>query len=101
VLKFKKDHFEVATHLMKKPTPSSKQIRMTKNKIKAAFRKGEANPSLPYEFLNSLMEFSYSGHFELALKMADEVWPAEKPGLSKFKADFTQALRDSLYWKDF
>jgi len=100
VLKFRKDHYEIATHLMKKPAPSDKQMRVIKNKIKAAFER-EESPDLPYEFLNSMMELSYAGHFELALKMVDEVWPEKKPGLSKFKEDFTQALQESLYWKYF
>ena len=35
------------------------------------------------------------------LQLADETWPSEKPGLKKFKSEFSQALRDSQYWKEF
>jgi hypothetical protein len=100
VLKFHKDHYEVATHLMEKPAPTTKKMSKLKRKLSAAFSK-EESPELPYEFLNTMMNLSYSGHFKLALSLADETWPAEKPGLEKFKNEFSQALHDSLYWKEF
>lgn len=100
ILKFQKDHYEVATQIMKKPAPSAAQIKIFKNKIRAAF-KDEGSPDLPYEFLNLMMDLSYSGHFKLAMKMASEMWPEKKPGLSKFKEDFAQALHDSPYWRYF
>ena len=100
VLKFRKDHYEVATQLMKKSAPSAKKMQALKNKLSVAFAK-ETSPDLPYEFLDAMMDLSYSGHFKLALQLADKVWPAEKSGLEKFKNEFSQALRNSLYWKEF
>lgn len=100
VLKFQKDHYEVATHLMEKPVPTVKKMKELKKKLLVAL-KNKDNPELPFEFLEAMMELSYSGHFKLALQFADEVWPTEKPDLVKFKNEFTQALRNSLYWKDF
>ncbi|MBI4042483.1 MAG: hypothetical protein HY391_03295 [Deltaproteobacteria bacterium] len=100
VLKFQKDHYEIATHLMKKPAPTAKQMQKIKERIRAAFEK-EDSPDLPYDFLNLMMDLSYTGHFELALKMADEIWPKTKPDLSKFKEDFTKALQETPYWKNF
>ena len=100
ILKFQNNQYELATNLMKKPIPSEKQIRLLKRKITTAFKK-EESPDLPYEFLNTMMDFSYSGHFDLALKIADEAWPTKKPGLAKFKEEFAQALRSSAYWKSF
>jgi hypothetical protein len=47
------------------------------------------------------MDLSYSGHFDLALTIASEEWPENKPGLAAFNEKFVQALRDSHYWKDF
>lgn len=99
ILKFQNDQYEVSTNLMKKPVPSEKQLIAIKKRISVAFKK--QNPDLPFEFLSSMMDLSYSGHLELALKTANEVWPVEKPGLLKFKQDFTGALQDSLYWKNF
>lgn len=100
VLKFQKDHYEVATHLMKKPIPTAKKIKRLKQNLIRSFR-NEESPDLPYPFLKALMDLSYSGHFKLALRLADETWPSKKTGLEKFKSEFSQALRDSLYWKEF
>lgn len=98
VLKFNQDHYEVATDLMAKPIPDIKELEILKNKIRSDFGK-DNSPDLPFDFLKLLMDFSYTGHFEFALKFADEVWPKEKPGLEKFKKDFSNALRESKYWK--
>ncbi len=100
VLKFRQDHYEVATDLMKKLEPTAKKMKRLKQSIVRAFKK-EDSPDLPYPFLQALMDLSYSGHFKSALQLADETWPAEKPGLSKFKDEFSQTLRDSPYWKEF
>lgn len=100
VLKYQNNHYEVATNLMRKTCPNSTQLEKLKKKIRTAFKK-EDSPELPYDFLSAMMDLSYSGHFELAMKIASEEWPSEKPGLLKFKEKFTQALHDSLYWKDF
>ena len=99
VLKFRKDHYEVATQLMKKPMPTLKKINRLKQDLVRAFEE-EESPDLPYPFLEALMELSYSGHFKLALQLADETWPANKPGLVKFKNEFSQALQSSRYWKE-
>lgn len=99
ILKFQKDHYEVAGHLMRTPVPTPQKIKNLKKTIVLAFEKND-NPDLPYEFLNTMMELSYSGHFSLALKLADETWPARKSGLEKFKDEFSKALHESLYWRD-
>lgn len=98
VLRFKKDHYEVASELMKSYNPSLRKIKNLKKALIVSFAKND-NPDLPYAFLNAMMELSYSGHFKLALKLANEVWPVEKPGLMKFKNEFSEALHESIYWK--
>lgn len=74
VLKFKNNQYEVATNLMRTSLLDQKQIEKLKMKLRSAF-KNEKNPELPYEFLSSMMDLSYSGHFDLALKVASEVRP--------------------------
>jgi hypothetical protein len=32
---------------------------------------------LPYSFLELMMDLSYSGHFHLAMTLAEELWPVE------------------------
>jgi hypothetical protein len=98
VLKFQKDRYDVATHLMKMPAPTAQKIKDLKKSIVLSFEKNES-PDLPYEFLKAMMVLSYSGNFNLALKLADETWPAEKQGLEKFKDEFSRALHESPYWK--
>jgi len=100
VLKLQNGQYEVAPQLMKMPAPSTTQIMHIKNKIKTAF-KTENSSDLPYDFLSSMMDLSYSGHLDLAMKIATEVWPLKKPGLAQFKKDFAEALNDSFYWKSF
>ncbi len=100
VLKFQNGRYEVATHLMKKPMPTTKKIKHLKRDLVRAFKE-EQSPDLPYPFLEALMEMSYSGHFKLALQLADKTWPVEKPGLASFKNEFSKALQKSQYWKNF
>lgn len=54
VLKFQKDHYEVATHIMRKTIPTVKKIKNMKKRILTAFKKEEI-PGLPCEFLNTLI----------------------------------------------
>ena len=100
VLKFKNNQYKVAFDLMRKPTLNQKQFEKIKIKIISAFKK-EKSPELPYDFLSSMMDLSYSGQFDLAMKIASETWPSDKPGFLVFKNKFTQALQDSLYWTYF
>lgn len=99
VLKFRSDHYEVSTHLMRRLPPTGWQMKGLKKKIVGAFQ--EEAPELPFDFLEAMMNLSYSGNFEFAMKLADEVWPSKKNGLEKFKKDFSQSLHDSLYWINF
>lgn len=100
VLKFRKDRYEVATTLMKKPRPSSEKIKVLKQALEHSFEE-EQTPNLPHIFLKTLMDLSYSGHFELALQLVEEAWPDKKPGLKEFKRKFSEALKDSQYWREF
>ncbi len=92
---FKRD----GSKFLKRPAPTTKKIKHIKQDLVRAFKE-EESPDLPYPFLKALMDLSYSGHFKLALRMTDETWPVEKPGLEKFKNEFSQALQNSPYWKE-
>ena len=80
VLKYQNGVYVVASHLMKRPMPTAKKIKHLKKVILGAFKK-EETPDLPYVFLKTMMDLSYSGHLDLAFKLADETWPSEKTGL--------------------
>jgi hypothetical protein len=99
ILQFKKGQYRVSRRLMLTKIPSAKKINKIQNEIKIAFKKENLN--IPYEFLSTMMNFSYSGHMDLAFKIADNTWPDEKSGLSEFKLKFKNLLNDSHYWKEF
>lgn len=100
VLKFQNDHYELATHLMKKPIPTGQKLKDLKKKLSLVFAK-ETSPDLPYDFLDTMMDLSYTGHFKFAMQLADEIWPSQRPDLAKFKNQFSQALQKSRYWHEF
>jgi hypothetical protein len=99
VLKFKQGKYQVAKNLMLKKRPNDKNLNYLKTEIKKSF-KGMGD-RIPYQLLKIMMDLSYSGYKELALKIADETWPHDRSDLIKFKNEFSQALRDSIYWREF
>ncbi len=100
VLKYINNDYKLAPQLMKKPPPTEKQLKKLKNQIVKAFKKQDG-PDLPYDFLKALMDLSYTGHLDMALKIADETWPPTKEGLPEFKKTFISCLNESEYWKAF
>ncbi len=101
ILKFQNGSYSLATRLMEKPLPSQKEFEALKRKSLTQFIAHETDSELPYTFLEVMMNLSYSGHFDEALKFADAIWPKTKDGLDKFKADFSLSLKESKFWKDF
>lgn len=99
ILKFEKGKYQVSRKLMIARAPSVKRIIKIQNEIKNAFMR--ENQNIPYEFLNTMMELSYSGHMDLAFKIADKTWPNEKNGLTEFKIKFKNLLNASPYWREF
>jgi hypothetical protein len=101
ILKFQNGKYELATHLMRKPLPKLSALKaMNKNSI-YEFDDKKNITELPFSLLEAMMNLSYSGHFNEALKFADDVWPKNKDGLEKFKKEFSSALNESKYWKNF
>lgn len=99
ILKFQKGQYHVGRKLMTTRAPGPKEIDKIQNEIRNAFKKENFN--IPYALLNAMMELSYSGHFDLALKFADSTWPDRKAGLREFKDEFKNLLNGSQYWKEF
>lgn len=98
VLKFDKDHYDVALDLMKKPAPTSYEIEKIKKRVVKAFKNNDT-PELPYDFLEVMMDLSYSGHFKLAMKLVDNLWPSNRPEIEQFKSSFSEALHRSQYFQ--
>ncbi len=99
VLKSVGDGYRVAKSLMYRKHPGALRLAVAKGAIRKAF--STQQPGVPYELLKLMMELSYSGYRELALKMADDTWPRDLEGLAKFKLDFKRALATSPYWSEF
>lgn len=98
IFKFQNGRFQLARSLMRENAPNSKELRMKKMKIKKEFSdRGE----LPHTFLELMMALSYSGHFHLAMTLAEELWPLARPGLADFKLNFSRSLSYSEYWRRF
>lgn len=99
LLKFIEGKYQVASGLMYKKRPSNKKLIEIKNEIKKSFK--DMGDRVPYELLSIMMELSYTGYKELALRIAEETWPKERDDLKKFKTEFRSALRNSKYWSEF
>jgi hypothetical protein len=74
---------------------------LNKQKQKIAQEANEKTPDLSYAFLETLMNLSYSGHFNKALKTIEEFSPRFKRDASEFKKEFGRILDGSEYWREF
>lgn len=74
---------------------------LNKQKQKIAQEANEKMPDLSYAFLETLMDLSYSGHFDTALKIIEEFSPRFKRDASELKKEFRSTLESSEYWKEF
>ena len=99
VLKFINGKYHVASGLMYKRRPNNKKLAKQKDEIRKSFK--DMGDRVPFELLNLMMELSYTGYKELALKIADDTWPSERTDLKKFKKEFRLALGNSHYWSEF
>lgn len=100
VLKFVNNQYRVAVPLMLTPVPNKKERYKIEKEISDEFKKNNF-PHPPYIFLMYMMDLSYSGHFKLALEIAEKTWPSKFPGFKEFKKKFPECLNDSPYWKEF
>jgi hypothetical protein len=91
--------YRVAKSLMYRKREDEKKLTASRETIQKVFYTKQ--PGVPYELLKLMMDLSYSGYRELALKMADDTWPRDLSGLAKFKLDFNRALAASPYWTEF
>ncbi len=100
VLKYVGDRYVIASNLMSKPLPSGQRLKTLLRKVRKDFLKKDS-PDLPYSFLRLMMDWSYSGHTEDALKVVEKLWPPSLSGAQKFKSDFKAALNESPYWSKY
>jgi len=97
ILKLKNGKFRLAPKLMKSSI-NSKDVQRMRLEIRKEF---QTDGEIPHSFLKLLMQLSYSGHLDFALRLAEELWPKSRAGFTKFKLDFSRALSGSVYWREF
>jgi hypothetical protein len=97
VVEFVNGNYQIAERLMFTGLLSRKNLKVRKAKIRYLLADSDS-PDLPYELLETMMNLSYSGHIQLAMETVAEIWPADRPGLKKFKDEFRSALEKSSYW---
>lgn len=90
--------YRVASKIMRREL-DRKWLNEQKKKIVQEAK--EKTPDLPYTFLDTLMDLSYSGHFDKALKAIEEFSPLLKRDASRLKDEFEHSLKRSEYWKEF
>lgn len=102
ILKFNKDSYKVSSKLMKRPAPGLKELKKIQLEIELAFKEEkDRSPNFPYLFLKYMMDLSYSGHLQLALKIAEKSWPSHGFQFPKFKKEFLEYLGNSSYWIEY
>lgn len=74
---------------------------LNKQKKKIAQEANEKTPDLSYMFLKTLIDLSYSGHFNEALKTIEEFSPRFKRDAFELKKEFSRVLDSSEYWREF
>jgi hypothetical protein len=99
VLRIIDGKYRVAKRLMYRRRPDNKSLLKIKSKIRKSFI--GMGDRVPYELLSAMMELSYTGYKELAVSIAEDTWPKERSDLKKFKAEFKEALSNSIYWTEF
>lgn len=100
VLKYGSKGYTVASNLMRQPTPTNEEFARMQARIRNAYD-SRFPASIHHEVLKSMVDLSYSGHPDLALKLAGEAWPLSRDKLEGFKAEFRKELEGSKYWKKF
>lgn len=104
---FKDDQLVPRFDLMKKPAPTLAALKRKAVADKAkmnlkAYKDPETNfNDFDEAFWGEMIHLIYTGHEDLAWTYYDLVWPAKKPGKTKFLADFKDQLSKSAYgdWK--
>lgn len=92
------NNYKIAPNLMRK----SLNINwLNKQKKKIAQEANEKTPDLSYTFLETLIDLSYSGHFDQALKTIEEFSPRFKRNAIELKKEFRLVLDSSEYWREF
>jgi len=93
--------FHLALDKMQKPAPSEKQWKKAVQEAKAAFAEhGSSADGVGSELWSNMLDLIYTGHADLAWKLMDEAWPADRGDKEKVLSGFCTQLKTSPYWGD-
>jgi hypothetical protein len=93
--------YHLALDKMQRPHPTIEEWNTRLREAHEAF--GESNPfsdGIGSYLWGNMLELIYEGHSELAWKLLDESWPADRKGKNSFLSDFCSQLKTSPYWPD-
>lgn len=93
--------FHLAMDKMQRPAPSDKAWKKAVEESQEAFAVHSSSAGgVGSELWSNMLDLIYTGHSELAWKLYDEAWPAQRADKDKFLAGFCSQLKTSPYWPD-
>jgi hypothetical protein len=105
VLRFVDDRqgggYHLATDKMGRPVPTQEEWNEAVREASEAFAENDpAGAGIGSALWSNMLNLIYSGHSDLAWKLFDQTWPAEKTGKETFLSGFCSQLKTSPYWPD-
>jgi hypothetical protein len=97
----KEGAYQLALDKMKRPEPTVAEWQKDLQEARAAFGKdGPSSNRIGSELWGDMLNFIYGGQSDLAWKLLDGAWPANRDGKDDFLSDFCSQLKSSPYWPD-
>jgi len=93
--------YHLAIDKMRRPVPTPDEWSKAVSEARDAFAEEDpAGEGIGSALWSNMLNLIYSGHSDLAWKLFDETWPAEKTGKEKYLSSFCSQLKMSPYWPD-
>ncbi|MGD0893787.1 MAG: hypothetical protein ABR923_19870 [Terracidiphilus sp.] len=93
--------FHLAMDKMQRPAPSDKAWKKAVQESQEAFAENTSSADgVGSELWSNMLDLIYTGHSDLAWKLYDEAWPAQRTDKDKLLAGFCSQLKTSPYWPD-
>jgi hypothetical protein len=93
--------YRLAMDKMERAAPSSREWDKAVYEAQAAFaERNSFGDGIGSVLWSNMLNLVYTNHSDLAWKLMDDAWPAQRPGKEKFISDFCSQLKTSPYWPD-
>lgn len=110
ILRYMNGKYIIASDLMRKQSPSQKEIEANLAEIKEKFARpgGSIRPDpteslddeVPPELWGDMLDLIYTGNGKTAIDFFNKAWPDHKKGKEEFLAAFKMQLSKSKYWQE-